>query len=258
MQNLIKLKKYWYLIIIIALIFALGSFSISKLQTPQYQSSVQLLIIQKYGVQFDAFTAKRSAETLSEVLSKVIYTGSFMRQVLAVPIEIKDTFSKDPEERKKEWKKTIKSRILESGNLEISVYQADKKQAEQLAYGIAYVLVIKGSEYHGGAKQVDIKMIEKPITSPKPVRPNILLNTILGFLVGTLSSVGILFLLPEKKVKKNTEQKISSPKKDKTIKLKNKVKKILQEKKKGKKRTGEEYSQEKVNQWVKSGKFGPR
>ena len=211
MQNLTKIRQFWYLIVITALIFAMVGFGISKVQTPQYESTVQLLVIQKYGEQFDAFTAKRSAETVGETLSNVIYTGSFMKQVLSAPLDIEDTFSKDPEKRKKEWKKSINVKLLESGSLEVSVYQSDKKQAEQLAYGVAYILVTKSSEYHGGAQQIKIKMVERPITSQNPTRPNTLLNIIFGFLAGLLTSIGLIFLLPDdisfNKKGKKAEQK---------------------------------------------------
>lgn len=260
MKNLLNLKKYWLILISFTLIFSVIGFIASVVQTPKYESTVQLLVIQKYGDQFDAFTAKRSAETVAETLSSVVFTSSFMRQVIAAPIGINDNFPKELKERKQAWKKEINARLLEGGNFQIIVSDKDRDQAEKIAYGIAYIFVTNGSEYHGGGQQVEIKMVEKPITSTKPVSPNIYLNTILGFVAGLFTSIGIVFLLPEK-----TEQKKIKFKEDKT---KHQYKKVTstvpnnlpiakkQEKVDNKKGyTGEEYSESKVDEWVKTGRF---
>lgn len=262
MQIFTQIRQYVAILIITTILFTVAGFAVSKAQIPQYKSTVQLLIIQKYSENFDAYTAQRSAETLAESLSKIIYTSSFREQALKAPFQINDNFSQDPKERKDEWKKSIGARIVNPGNIEISVYQQDAKQAEQLAYGIAYIMVTKGADYHGGAQQVEIKMIEKPLTSQTPVKPNTLLNTILGFVLGILTSLGIIFLLPEKKA----EQKISSgrpenkhqKKIDNQPKIQEKFNKYMDKRKEVGKFTGEEYSQEKVDEWVRSGKFENR
>lgn len=266
MQNILNLKKHIAFLIIITLVFSAVGFGLSIIQTPKYESSVQLLVIQKYGDQFDAFTARRSAETVAETLSSVVYTSSFMKQVLQAPLDIKDTFPQDLKNRKKSWKKEINVRLLESGNFQVLVYDKDKDQAEKVAYGIAYIMVTKGSEYHGGGQQVEIKMVERPITSIRPAKPNIYLNTILGFIVGLLTATGIIFLLPEK-----PEHKISSvpkpfkksflaaPHKLPVASVKTKKQKNIPSfslRHAGKKTyTGEEYSQDKVDEWVKTGRF---
>ncbi|MFA6296228.1 MAG: Wzz/FepE/Etk N-terminal domain-containing protein [Patescibacteria group bacterium] len=260
MKNLLNLKKYWLILIAFTLIFSVIGFVASVVQTQKYESTVQLLVIQKYGDQFDAFTAKRSAETVAETLSSVVYTSSFMNQTLNAPLGITDNFPKDLKERKQAWKKEINARLLEGGNFQIIVRDKDRDQAEKIAYGVAYIFVTNGSEYHGGGQQVDIKMVEKPITSVKPVSPNIYLNTILGFVAGLFTAIGIIFLLPEKKEVKKTkiikkaEPKFPFKKATSTVPENLPIAKTFEKSEDKKGYTGEEYSENKVDEWVKSGR----
>jgi len=65
-----------------------------------------------------------------------------------------------------------------------------------------YVLVEQGSQYHGGGEQVEIKLIDKPIVSNYPVRPNLILNAIVALLVGLVVSFVYVYLkLDKHKVK---------------------------------------------------------
>lgn len=260
MQNILNLKQYWAILVIFTLLFSIAGFGISIFQLQKYESTVQLLVIQKYGDQFDAFTAKRSAETVAETLSTIVYTSTFMNQALLTPIDdLKDNFPKDLKERKKAWKKEINAKLLEAGNFQITVYDPNHDQAEKLAYAIAYTLVTKGNQYHGGGQQVEIKMVERPITSNNTVYPNIYLNTFLGFIVGFLTAIGLIFLMPAKpakkiKLEKNKQAEKAIPKSTVPDNLPI-VKKEPTNNKHAKGYTGEEYSENKVDEWVKTGRF---
>ncbi|MBU1178317.1 hypothetical protein KJ903_03805 [Patescibacteria group bacterium] len=194
------LKKYWYLVVIVVVLVTIGSFVISIVQKPEYRSSVRVLVIQKQAGQLDAYTAARSAETVAGILSKMIYTSTFFDQVMDAGFKVeKSDFSNDLEKRKQEWEKAVVTRVVEdSGTLEVNVYDQDQRQAEQLAYAIAYVMISKGDQYHGGAGQIEIKMVDNPVTSDKPVRPNVMRNTGAGFLLGLLASLSIMFLISER------------------------------------------------------------
>lgn len=191
------IKKYWYLIILIIAVITCFSFGYSVIQTPKYSSTVKLLIIQKQGQRLDAYTAARSAQAIGEVLTKVIYTSSFFDQVMDSGFKInKEYFSQDPREQRKQWKKTVDAGLIgETGALQINVYHPDRQQAEQIAYGIVYVMVTYGEQYHGGSKQIEIKMIDAPVTSDKPVKPNVFQNTFFGFVFSLLISASLIVLL---------------------------------------------------------------
>ena len=242
------LKKYWYVVVIVVILVTIGSFVVSIVQKPEYRSSVRLLVIQKQAGQLDAYTAARSAETVAGILSKMIYTSTFFDQVMDAGFSVKkDTFNSDLEKRKQEWEKAVVTRVVEdSGTIEINVYNQDQHEAEQLAYAVAYVMISKGDQYHGGAGQIEIKMVDNPITSDKPVRPNVLRNTGAGFLLGLLASLSIMFLISErlqrrpapagleavtmpkpKEIKswQKKEEKVEKKKKEKRSPVKNKPKK---------------------------------
>jgi capsular polysaccharide biosynthesis protein len=194
------LKKYWYIILLIVVLITVASFGVSIFQTPKYRSTVKLLVIQQQGQQLDAYTAARSAQTVGEILSKMVYTSSFFDRVLTSGFKIKDDFSRDPEERKKEWKETIGARIIdETGTIQVDVYHQNSKQAEQLAFGIAYVMINFGDQYHGGGNRVEVKMVDLPWTSDKPVKPNVIQNTAAGFILSLFTSVALVLLLGTRK-----------------------------------------------------------
>lgn len=194
------LKKYWYIVVVVVVLVTIGSFAVSVTQKPEYRSSVRLLVIQKQADTLDAYTAARSAETVAGILSKMIYTSTFFDQVMTAGFSIdKGSFGDNPEKRKKEWEKAIIPKVIEdSGTIQVSVYSENRHQAEQLAYAVAYVMISKGDQYHGGATQIEIKMVDNPITSEKPVRPNITRNTAAGFILGLLASLSVMFLISER------------------------------------------------------------
>ncbi|MFC1622700.1 hypothetical protein ACFL1Y_01780, partial [Patescibacteria group bacterium] len=75
----------------------------------------------------------------------------------------------------------------------VSVYDKDKKQANRIANGIAYTLVNNSAEYHGGGQDVTIKVVNEPLVSNRPARPNIILNLVLSLVVGLLISFAWTF-----------------------------------------------------------------
>ena len=216
------LKKYWYIVVVIVVLITVASFAVSVIQKPEYKSTVRLLVIQKQAGQLDAYTAARSAETVAGILSKMIYTSTFFDQVMSAGFNVnKDSFSSNPEERKKDWKKAVDTQVIEdSGTIQVGIYDENRHQAEQLAYAVAYVMIDKGQEYHGGETQIEIKMVDAPITSEKPVRPSIIRNTGAGFILGLLASLSLIFLLSERigRSKLDKELEVTTMPKAKEIK----------------------------------------
>ena len=204
------LKKYWHLFLLLVILVTASSFGISAIQKSEYKSEVKLLVIQNQGQRLDAYTAARSAQTIGEVISKMVYTSSFFDRVLTSKFEIEDDFGSDPEDRKEKWEDRVRVRLSdETGSIQLSVYHEDRKQAEQIAFGIAHAMINYGEHYHGGGSQIEIKMVDLPITSDKTVRPNILLNTVAGFGLGILLSLVIVVLMGSKKVERNESNKVS-------------------------------------------------
>ena len=74
--------------------------------------------------------------------------------------------------------------------LSVTAFDTDQKQAEVLAGAVAFVLQTRGAEYTGA--DVEIKVVDTPVLSRFPVRPNYVLNLIFGALVFGLIAAGNL------------------------------------------------------------------
>ena len=195
------------LIMSIAIVFAL---IISLVQPFQYAATTKILVIQKQELNADAYTATKSAERIGKNLANILFTSSFYNEVIESNNSFTSKFSQDSIERRKEWDKNVEANVTpETGILEISVYDTDKNYAAQLVRSIAYVLVTKGAEYHGGGSNVEIKIVDDVFMSKYPKRPNIILNGALALIIGFLFGSAFVVLNEAKKVK-NTQILINS------------------------------------------------
>ena len=70
--------------------------------------------------------------------------------------------------------------------MNVSAYDSNVNQAKQLAGATVDALAAKGWEYVGG--DVTIKVVNQPVVTRFPVRPNIILNFAMGFVVGMVLS----------------------------------------------------------------------
>ncbi|MCX6740488.1 MAG: Wzz/FepE/Etk N-terminal domain-containing protein [Candidatus Parcubacteria bacterium] len=179
------LSKNWELIALFTGLAIVIALVVSLFSPFQYSASTKILIIQKQEQNLDAYTATKSAERIGKNLASIIYTSVFYNEVLETNSELTSKFPSDPTERRKAWKKNIEADVIpESGILEITVYDVDRGLASQLVKTIAYVLVNKGSDYHGGGTDVEIKVVDDVFISKYPVRPNVALNLIVALIAG--------------------------------------------------------------------------
>jgi capsular polysaccharide biosynthesis protein len=190
-----NLKRNWKLVCYLAFFGAIAIFDISLFLPTKYESEVSVIVIQKQtSDDVDAFSATKSAEYLSGILSKAIYTDVFLSDVLQSSFDIQKTFSIDDEDKKKEWEKTVKTkRINNTGIINVIVSDKSKAEAEKIAKAIAWNLSENGKNYHGGGDRVEIKLIDGPITPQA--------------LLGALAAIVIVWIFPESRiVKKNIDK----------------------------------------------------
>ena len=65
----------WHLIVASVVIFALIAFIVSALLPAKYQSDISVIVVQEQASEkVDAFSATKSAEFLSNIFTRVIYT----------------------------------------------------------------------------------------------------------------------------------------------------------------------------------------
>jgi len=200
------LSKNWELVALVTGLAIILALIVSLISPFQYSASTQILIIQKQEQNLDAYTATKSAEVIGKNLANIIFTSSFYNEVIESDSSISQKFLTDPTERRKAWKKNIEANIMpESGILEIKVYDNDRNFASQLVKTISYVLVNKGSEYHGGGTGVEIKLVDDVFISKYPVRPNIALNLVIALIFGILLGSYWVILRESRKVQKYRE-----------------------------------------------------
>ncbi|MDO8425609.1 MAG: hypothetical protein Q7T01_03815 [bacterium] len=172
----------------IALVFSL-------VQPLAYRATMRLLIIQATSPTLDAYTAVKSSEKVGRNLGHVIASSSFLDRVLQVNPEIdRAAFPENERARRRAWGRTVESSVAaESSIMEVRVYHERQAQAVAIADGIGSVLVRDAKDYTG-SRDITVRVIDSPLISRFPVRPNIALNVLLGFLFGAALALAQRYL----------------------------------------------------------------
>jgi capsular polysaccharide biosynthesis protein len=187
------LKHGWRTVFLITIGAIAVSLVLSLVQPFLYSSQVRLLVI-PWGGGTDAYSALKSAETISENISQIIYTSSFFDKVIKSRTDITYIWSQDEIKRRKQWEKMIKTEVIYgTGMIDITVYHKDKTQASAIANAIASVLISEGKDYFG-MPGLEIKMVSTPLASRYPVKPNLLLNVFMGLILGLLAGIAFTIL----------------------------------------------------------------
>lgn len=183
----------WRLIVFAGVIVAVSValliylLSIVKLMPLEYRADAQVLIISqsRYGV--DPYTAAKSAERVGENLAQVIKTNDFYQKVVAQSsgLDLIKFNKLNERERRDLWQKTVSANVVYgTGVLNIGAFNQNPEQAKQWASAAAGALASRGWEYVGG--DVIIKVVNEPLVTKFPVRPNLMLYGLFGFVIGGL------------------------------------------------------------------------
>ncbi len=193
------IASHWKFIFLIASISSALAVGASLFQPLEYRATVQLLvtpIISNSGVLYDQYTALKSAELVSETLSSFSKNLLFLEKVVATPggREL-DNFPEDPRLRRKMWTKKIDPLAIKgTGGLILSVYDTDRARAQTLARVVAETIISEGPNIIPG--KIDIRIVDPPILSKYPVRPNLPLRLLFGFVFGGLFAGIYIYIRP--------------------------------------------------------------
>ncbi|PIP29544.1 hypothetical protein COX27_00835 [Candidatus Kuenenbacteria bacterium CG23_combo_of_CG06-09_8_20_14_all_36_9] len=211
------IKNNWQTIAITSLIVIVLALGLSLFQPLQYRSRVEFLIIQKQSLTMDAYAAARASEKMASGLATIIRTKSFFDKVMNSNFGIsRSNFPDNEKALRKYWQKnTLTSVSPETSLLQVNVYHKDKKEANKIALAIASVLVNDYGEYYGTNTDTIIKVVNEPLVSDYPVRPNIITNGIVGLVIGLTISISWIIYEENKKTNyqniiENNETKIIS------------------------------------------------
>ena len=188
----------WVSILLAGIIGMALAILLSFLRPLEYSSTTRILITQELGA-VDAYTASRSAERIADDLASIVYTSTFFAKVLSSGYDIDVSyFSNDEIKRREQWEKAVSASVSRSsGLLSITAYHTDVAQAEELATAVAYVLTTEGWTYTSGGS-ITVQVVDEPLNSRYPVRPNLLVNGFSGLVLGLLGGAGYVLIDAEK------------------------------------------------------------
>ncbi len=197
--NLIRQKRQT-LISIFLIFFVIGLFVVLT-QDFKYGSKSKILVIQEGAGRVDPFAVSRSVEYLSGLFTRVIQSNSFFESVMQSDFNInKDYFGQSSIKQMKIWRKTVSAKSSDdSGIININVYHKDNYQATQIALAVNHVLINKHQSFHGLGSSVKISVIDQPLASTYPVKPNLIFSLLLIIALSLFFGLVYAYLFPEKK-----------------------------------------------------------
>jgi len=185
-------KGVFFLSFALAMIF----FIVSAIVPASYKAFSSVAINQKRTAGIDAYREAKSSEFMARTVKEMIMANSFMHSVLESDeinwSEINKIEAQD--ERIKYWKKKVKVSVVpNTGVLSILVYTRDRELSRKILIKIIEHLQRKEATFLAD-KGVKIEVINEPYYFHKQATPNLLLNTILGGVIGfVLATIIVLF-----------------------------------------------------------------
>jgi len=198
--GLLRTKKQTIASVVILFLAITAIFTFS--QPLKYNSKSSVLVVQGFAPGTDQYAVSKSNEYIGNILAKVISSNLFYNDVISSGFNInKNYFSKinNINREMDKWRKTVQARaISDTGIIDIKIYHPDKQQLDQVAMAVNFILQSKHGQYHGLGSKVAIKIIDKPIISIWPTKPNIILNLLLAAIAGLIVSFYYIYLFHEK------------------------------------------------------------
>lgn len=187
-QDIFKtLKKRWKLIMLLTLIAALVSGSISYfLLTPVYQSSTQILVNQKQSEnQLDSNQIRSNIDMIN-TYSVIIKSPAILEKVI-------DELELDQSVEQLSQKITINSQE-NSQVFSLTVQDSNPAKAVEIANTVSSIFQ---KEIKDIMKVDNVSILAKAEIkeNPTPVKPNPLLNIAIAVVVGLMAGIGLAFLL---------------------------------------------------------------
>lgn len=179
----------WKKIVLIGVVVGLLAAGFSFVRPLEYSSTIRLLVVPRSTFGLDPYLAIRSSERISENLASIVYTNSFFEKVLSLDTAIdQNYFSTREIKKRREWQRMVSTQVARGGGLlAVTVYHRDRSQAERMVSAMGSVLQSEGWTYVGGG-DLQIQLVDTPLTSRFPVRPNITLNALGGLILGIVAT----------------------------------------------------------------------
>lgn len=205
------MKKRKMTVISITLIFVIIGLVITLAQPLKYRSSSRLLILQP-NTAADAYAVARSNQYIGGLISEVIYSGAFLDSLKASTFTFdRNYFNGTYKQNIKEWKKTVYAKSGgDTGVIDIEIYHTNPEEAKNISLAVNQLIISGQSPYKFNAAQTKISVIDQPIVSSFPVKPNIAINLGLGLLFGFLSACSYIYLFPKESLSEAVAKELFS------------------------------------------------
>jgi len=205
-------KRRWGFILLLILFFLAIAAIISFGQTLKYRSSSRLLIIQD-NTSLDPYSLSTSNQYLGSLLSEAAYSGSFFELLSASDSQVDWTyFGSAYKDQIQKWKETVAiQNVGNTGIIQIDIYHPNPSQARAISLAVNNLLIAKNGLYQNGGKNLKLEIIDQPVLSSWPVRPNLPLNFSAALILGLLFGLSYVYYFPTKRVKPATDKRTVEP-----------------------------------------------
>ncbi|HNZ86596.1 MAG TPA: hypothetical protein PLD95_03195 [bacterium] len=181
------------------LIFILISCILTVFQKIEYSSTAKILIIQNQQMQMDAYIASKASEAISKNISDAILSSSFRNQVIEKYPDTPFKFYASEKQKRNHWKRQVDVKIIPNTSIvQIKVYNESAFEAEKHLNNIINTLFQTHKDYHGAGDLIKLQIIDTPVTSNYPVRPNWFVNIFTSFILAVFFNISFMVLFPNK------------------------------------------------------------
>jgi len=197
-----SLKAKWEAAIIITVLAATFGLYINFFLPHYYQSHTEFLIVQRQNPNIDAYTAIKGAEQLAYTFKQIVLSPAFFEKISEPVFDVETSyFGQEPKKIIKKWQKTaIVETVPNTGILKIDVFHSDQREAQKINQAISYVISNERHLFLGDNQEINVMSLGKATVSNKNVKPNALVNTLLGVITGIVLSASLIIFLPNKKM----------------------------------------------------------
>ncbi len=199
-QEFIKLiRKKGQTIFTIMLVLVVLVLTASLLSPLKYGVKSRLLVVQNTS-NTDAYSLSRSNEYLGNLFAEVAYSSSFYDQVRASKYNVdRNYFTGDYSQQIKKWRKTVQTRTQgDTGIIEVNIYHPQVSEARKISLAVNDILINKNQDYQGG-QNVKISIIDQPLASNYPVKPNLPVNGFTALFGSFVFALIYIYVFPEEK-----------------------------------------------------------
>lgn len=215
--SLIRRKRQTIFVIMLVGIILTTVFSLA--QTMKYSVHSRLLVVQN-SIGDDTYALSKSNEYLGNLFAEIIRSSSFYDQTLNSNFNIdRSYFSGTYSQQIKKWGKAVETKTQSNtGIIDVSVYHPNVQEAKKIALAINNILISNNQNYQGG-QNVRINIIDQPLSSAYPTKPNLPFNLLAAALISLFLAFFYIYVFPEEEY----DIRLFSKRKKKTKVFKNQV-----------------------------------